>query len=85
MKTSITYKRVLSLVAMLLLVALPAMAFAAPELTATADKTSVTAGDTVVVTVTLAGKSFPPPRANSPTTPPSSPLQRGTAVLQTGA
>ena len=47
MKTSITYKRVMSLVAMLLLVALPAMAFAAPELTATADKTSVTAGDTV--------------------------------------
>ena len=34
MKTSITYKRVLSLVATLLLVALPAMAFAAPELTA---------------------------------------------------
>ena len=58
MKTSITYKRVLSLVAMLLLVALPAMAFAAPELTATADKTSVTAGDTVVVTVTLAGKKL---------------------------
>ena len=58
MKTSITYKRVLSLVAMLLLVALPAVAFAAPELTATADKTSVTAGDTVVVTVTLAGKKL---------------------------
>ena len=58
MKTSITYMRVLSLVAMLLLVALPAMAFAAPELTATADKTSVTAGDTVVVTVTLAGKKL---------------------------
>ena len=58
MKTSITYKRVLSLVATLLLVALPAMAFAAPELTATADKTSVTAGDTVVVTVTLAGKKL---------------------------
>ena len=58
MKTSITYKRVMSLVAMLLLVALPAMAFAAPELTATADKTSVTAGDTVVVTVTLAGKKL---------------------------
>ena len=45
MKTSITYERVLSLVAMLLLVALPAMAFAAPELTAMADKTSVTAGE----------------------------------------
>ena len=58
MKTSITYKRVLSLVAMLLLVTLPAMAFAAPELTSTADKTSVTAGDTVVVTVTLAGKKL---------------------------
>lgn len=58
MKTSIPYKRILSLAAALLLAALPAAAFAAPELTASADKSSVTAGDAVVVTVTLTGKKL---------------------------
>ncbi len=58
MKTSSTYKRILSLAAVLLLAAIPAVAFAAPELAAEADKSSVTAGDAVVVTITLSGKKL---------------------------
>lgn len=57
MTTSAKY-RLFTAFAVILLAVLPAAALAAPELTASADKTSVTEGDTVTVTVTLSGKKL---------------------------
>lgn len=50
--------RLFTAFAVILLAVLPAAALAAPELTASADNTSVTEGDTVTVTVTLSGKKL---------------------------
>ncbi|MBR4019600.1 MAG: hypothetical protein IKK12_08630, partial [Clostridia bacterium] len=52
------YKRFFALTAALMLALLPAAAFAAVEASATADKTTVQAGDVVEVTITVTGKEL---------------------------